>query len=837
MSAKFNLSTKALNYAAIPLCLFLSLLFLLQPGILKDFAFTKMIVSSFTLFILPGYFLAPFFIREEKIDVFELACVSFGISMVVITFLCILIFNLKSNITTASFFLLSINFILFAAALKKNTAAHLTSLLRREYEETHVHLLPYAMLIGIVCISFMLFKVGGSSSVVKVGLTAKDQFMGGVPSLSDEALHVIVIRKIAENNILTKNNIDYAPLEHPYPYRVYHFALALLVKFTGLDPLPVYAKFRGIAGFLSLITFYCFCKNLFNNRSIAEILCITATFLAFTNYGGQVRDIFHAQLIPISHPTDIAIGLLFPLSMFFCLKFIRAPKNAAGFLLLASLFHFCMLNIHPRESVQLLAFLLVPVPFYILFHVENNEQIIKRSFILSLMISVSLILYVSVLSHASSIPIVAAFQFQTKQFLSQAFKSPLHYLFHPLPVEDIRMSFALVPLSSLAYAALPFLLPFLRKNFACVFIASNLLFWFIILKSGILSALVISATYSEFLMFPFKLTYYLSAVVFGIFMYMIIFSVTAIDKESLVKFASYKHIMPYIPAIVAVTLLTLLPSYTILHAAHKMKLNRTLINHLLDYLSMWLAGATVTLWVFLSIRKSVAEKMSNYGARIFSSKLHDEKLSLILLLIMLVTFYKATHFYQQKYLYPRTLLHDYRLRSSYPDITNFEEWYKSSSFSKTLPLGMVQFIRERVPANQMFASRLKNRAPLIIPLLTNQQIFCMGWGMAQDSLFMVDYLRFRKILKHRGESASEEYNIHDILFAYENFDLFLKKYPPLFNSFDTDEMLLQTIKIFKIQYIIVTPEYHNRYSVLSRNHNKMLKKIYEKDRFSLYQII
>lgn len=826
---------KALNHAAIPLCLALSLLFLLQPGILKDFALMKIIISSFTLFILPGYFLAPFFIRDEKIDFPELACISFGISMVIITFLCIFIFNVKSNITCASFFLLSINFLLFAVALKKNTDEHLASLLRREYEETHGKWLHYAMLISIACLSFMLFKVGGNSSVVKVGLTAKDQSMG-VPSLSDEALHIIVIRKISENKILTKKNIDYAPLEHPYPYRVYHFALALLAKFTGLDPLAVYAKFRGVAGFLSLITFYCFCKNLFNNRSMAEILTLSASFLAFTNYAGQVRDIFHAQLIPISHPTDIAIGLLFPLSLFFCLKFINTRENAAGFFILASLFHFCMLNIHPRESVQLVAFLLVPVPFYTAFRVENKKQLITRSFLLSLIISASLILYVSILSHASSIPIVAAFQFQTKQFLSQAFKNPSHYLIQPLPAEDIRMSFALVPLSSLAYAALPFLIPFLRKNFACVFITSNLLFWFIILKSGILSALVISATYSEFLMFPFKLTFYLSVIVFGLFLYMIVFSISEFHKESPAKSLNYKQAKAYIPAILALMFLTIAPSYYLFHLAHKMKLNRTLINHLLDYLSVWLLGATALLWIILSIKKSMAAKIASAGECIFSSKLRNEKLSLMLLLIMLVIFYKATHFYQQKYLYPRTLLHDYRLRSSYPDITNFSEWYNASSFSKTLPLDMVQFIRERIPQNQMFASRLKNRASLVIPLLTNQQIYCMGWGMAEDSLFMVDYMHFRKNLKNRGKSTSGRYNIHDILFAYENFDSFLEKYPPLFNSFDTDETLLQTIKLFKIQYIIVPPEYHDRYVILSRNHNKMLKKTYEKDGFSLYQV-
>jgi len=231
-----------------------------------------------------------------------------------------------------------------AAALKiGETPAESES---REQAPGAQRMLQLILVAGLGVIAYILFTVGGSMN------------LGSIAALKgEEALHLTILRKLAQNTSLDHLNLMYKrEVANTYVYPPYHFALALVSRISGLDPIVVYLKFRPAAGLVSLLSMWSLALALFGRRWVADLTLLALLILVLNNAAGQVPGFYWAQLVPLSHLGDFGLGVMLPVMALFIFRYVTGePGNM--FRILAPLMLLVGLLVHTREVLQLLFFL------------------------------------------------------------------------------------------------------------------------------------------------------------------------------------------------------------------------------------------------------------------------------------------------------------------------------------------------------------------------------------------------------------------------------------------------------------------------------------------------
>lgn len=175
----------------------------------------------------------------------------------------------------------------------------------------------------------------------------------------EDGIHISVIRRLAFLNNPSLDNIYWAPgLIYTYPFPATHYFFAQVSQAGNIEPFYVYGKMRffwclGATTFVYLGT-----RVVFRNPRLAICAGLAAATFALNGVFAQVKNFSWAQLVPLSHASDIAMNVYLPALIVTALCYLRAEcRRSLIFFLATTLFLVLLLAVvHIREVVQYLVY-------------------------------------------------------------------------------------------------------------------------------------------------------------------------------------------------------------------------------------------------------------------------------------------------------------------------------------------------------------------------------------------------------------------------------------------------------------------------------------------------
>ena len=735
----------------------------------SSFCFLKLTIASFIVLILPGYLILNLLRPRTTGDLLESIVLSLGTSFILMQSLCILTFELQLNSSKAIVILLGICSVLMVFGFLREKRAGL-----RHNEattaEAHHKLIFVIMVVAIIATTLLLYRIESP------------------PIRGEDQLHVSIIRKIAENDVIQKENIMYRlNMPHPYLYPGLHFASALISKVSAIDPIIVYTKFRYILGFLSLIIIYTFSKSLFKSRYISSIATCTCIALIYSGVAARIPGYYCGQLVPVSHITDICMAILLPLSLIFTFKYISFDSRILNrFAILAPLLMLTTTIIHVHESFEILFYYLVTLMAFLIFKRHDKQVIWKMAFLICSVILLGLI-YMPI-HHGNVGYIWQEIELPKKQVAVDAL---IHVVTGPFtaafePGDTSGLGWKGLPHVSLALFLAPVILFWFRKYFWGLFLGSSILASFLIIRFEILTVLAMMLTYSSIVNSPVRFVLFFSYIIFGL----LVFANVAIFENIFTRVRRFAKNRLSLFGLAGGFLIGLYLCSRYVFLPLMGVIETGIYFH---------GGILFAAWVILLGILSYLRFFDRIVAR-FREMFHNYKpgfpnFSILILLSLLLAIYFFGGINGQG------LVKEYENRTL-PDITNFEDYYRSARFSN-IPLDLVEYIRREVEPHNIFAYNLKAKK-ICIPLVSNQFILVgsrMGTGQS-DADYLSDSFR-------DGEQI-------------------------IFNENEPVEDKLNYIYRFNFTYILLDPEYYSLSDTFGGY--SCFKEVYDDGDFALFKI-
>lgn len=761
----------------IPLLLFalLQTIYISAPfSFTSSFCFLKITIASLIVLILPGYLIFNLLRPRTTGDLLETIVLSLGTSFIFIQFLCVLTFELQLNSAKAVFIMLAICSLLMLSNFLRDKKTGF------KYDETTAAenghtLIFFIMVLAIIGTTLLLYKIESP------------------PIRGEDQLHVTIIRKILENDVIQKDNVLYKPnFPQSYLYPGLHFIIALISRISAIDPIIVYTKFRYILGFLSLSIVYTFSKSLFKSRYISSIITCTCIVLIYNGVAARVSGYYWGQLVPVSHISDIAMAILLPLSLIFTFKYISFDNRILNrFAILSPLLILTTTIIHVREGFQILFYYLAALIAFLVFKRQDKRVIWKIAFLICSVILLGLV-YMPI--HQANVGVIwQEIELPHKQWATNALidvvTGPFTAAFQPMErVAGIGgAGWKGLPYVSLALFLSPLILFWFRKYFWGLFLGASILASFLIIRFKVLTILAMMLTYSEIMISPVRFVIFFTHIIFGL----LIFAGVAIFENIFAcvrKFAKNRLALcglagGFIIGLYLVSRYVFLPLTGLIEPG------------IYSY-----GGILFLTWVILLLILSYLKFFDRIVVR-FQDTFHNYKprfpnFSLFILLSLLL----AVYFFGG--ISGQGLVNEYKNRTL-PDVANFEDYYREDRVTN-MPLDLVEYIRRKVEPHNIFAYNYRREARVFIPLVSNQFVQ-VGWQGINTGRVDNDYLsNFRD-----GEQI-------------------------IFNESESVEDKLNYIYRFNFTYILLDPEYYSLSDIFDGY--PCFQKVYDDGSFALFKI-
>jgi hypothetical protein len=334
-------------------------------------------------------------------------------------------------------------------------------------------------------------------------------YMQGSPYASGEDyLHLGVIRRLAWAPHPAVDNIYFAPgIIYTYPFPAIHYLVALISRLGDVDPIFVYHKLRFFWGPVALASLVVVARRVFGSMAVGLACGFTA--LAFTAAGtfATVPSLTWGQLVPYSHASDVAMGVLLPATLAFFMIFLEAEERSeARFMFIGAASLVLTLSIvHIREVVQLLVYLGAYV-LYLLWARSERKLLGRTAMLLvaTLVIAGAFTAWQeTVVTHVGSV--VSAERADLVRTVRSS--SALELLQPPLPLFSSFVGYYWTMFWGwnpfLLVAAAPVLLAFRRKPLVWL-VAASLVCYLLIIRFPLFGAPYIYLTYFEILFTPVR---------------------------------------------------------------------------------------------------------------------------------------------------------------------------------------------------------------------------------------------------------------------------------------------------------------------------------------------
>lgn len=783
------------------------------PGSLRAAPLPLRLLLGFgVVLFLPGRLLLNALLGGRAPSGWQGPPLAFGASLTLIALLTILAIELHWNSTFAAWTLLGASAVLLAVGRRADTA---DSLSPRDSSRVFAALL----FAGLAVLGFLLYGVGG--------LMGPDT----LAELEEEALHVTIVRKLAENPFLTHTNLMYkADAANTYVYPPYHFALALVSRVATLDPIVAYVKFRPVAGLVSLLALHGLLVHWLPRRWLADVAALALVVLALNNVSGHVPHYYWAQLIPISHLADFGLGVMLPLLTLFVVRYVAREGSEGGWLLLTPAFIATALLVHTREVLQLLLFL-GPTSVALFLFRRADSRTLGR--VLAI-ISITVLLGLAYRERQAGMAAHAAENMAMNRLNLERRLAPLM----ERPVLDVLLEadpyYALLnrPIFLLALLAAP-ILPLAGRSFFTLFLWTGFLASLLIIRIPYLKLLFALSTYSEMLLTPARYFLPWAHLLVGL---MVGVGVLVLDhlyrwlvrglRVELVKVASppaqeRKLNWPGLRAgwprgLALLAILGLAWAYAgwgvtgFLSTIEKRSYGQVSI------LYVWGALGSVAAAVYLL---RVPHRKPFLHA-ILDRNLYSPRLGAVLSLVMLTPLYRAS-------LVP-TLCQEYRAAGAQQNFDDWWRWYQASELSRMVPPDLLRFLREEIPALQVIVYRYDRI--FAVPVLSNHYVMTKGRLLTTELDFIDVYHRIAG--KHR-EFSSDPWQSYLERSGY--FGEVIRA-NPIFNPEEDPLHSIAFLRECRVNYLIASPDERVRVQELWRLFPQIFKLVYDRNGYMAFRV-
>ena len=162
----------------------------------------------------------------------------------------------------------------------------------------------------------------------------------------------------------------------------------MMATLSGLDPIAVYLKFRPFAAVVTLLSMAALAQRM-TGRSVAGWTALVVFGVgAITNHAGFHSGYF-AQLLPVSHPSDVTLGMGLAFGGYFFWASATAEKRFGAAFWCAAAVTTAVLVCHAREGLQLVVLSGVLFGTGLLFRSRNRTLLLHAAALAVLLVVVA----------------------------------------------------------------------------------------------------------------------------------------------------------------------------------------------------------------------------------------------------------------------------------------------------------------------------------------------------------------------------------------------------------------------------------------------------------------
>lgn len=645
--------------------------------------------------------------------------------------------------------------------------------------------------------------------------------------LNEEALHVAIVRKLAENQTLSTTNVMYRPgLANTYVYPAYHFALALIARLSALDPLVVFVKARPFLALIALTALRSI-AGLFFGAAIADLALVSWVVLLASNVAGLVStEYFWGQLAPLTHLGDFGLGVMFPLLLLFSLRFVVAAPRSPD-LFVAPCVMAAGLLVHTREVLQLLLVLGPAAMGVALFRRHDRRVLVRIAALILIVVALGLAYKAR---HASAAPHALAFESanltRVLDALEPSLRAPWRSTF--LDVDEARHGLLHRPLFLFPVAVLPALWLF-RRSLWAAFLGPSLLAAVLIIRVPWMSWAFVRLTYSEMLYTPARYLFHasyllLGAAIGGLALYAervhdlsVAGLRVAVRRAGSATPALEIGWGPIVHRAAAVgALLAASGIVGVALASGLAELAPLSVDHL-DwlYLHALLGSAACLVGLSLLPGPDVPEPEAR------SWPVRRPALVLLAALALALPLWRLR--------VPPNLAAQRRLWAGQRSMDPLWPWYDSMALGRRIPSGVVRFVRERVAPGRMWAAPYA--CIFQIPLVANQYVITSGSTLSTDFDFAAAYVRATG--RRPKDASGRELSVASGSSAAAIWAL---AQAPIFNPAETPRETLALLGEYGVDYVLAGPTDLDRFEALASRFPAALERVYRSGRFGIFVV-
>lgn len=775
----------------------------------RSFAVARLICAMILIYGLPGYFLLRMLMPKKQFELLELLPIIFGLSHIFVVAECVIVMLLHQNLERA--FELHGMLILALAAFSVVVAwlNRKSSLVVHEVpRQAEKHVFRWAALLTLAVTVFLLFKAGG--------------LWKNAPT-DEEIYNLVLTRKFLQLDQLSLNNIMFRKeMPSTYLFAPYPFMTAMMAKASALNPIIVYTHFRAFWGLISLSAFYSIVLVLMKRRDIAAVTLICGSLLAISNAAGQFEEkvgaVFWAQLIPMSHHADFALGVLLPVMFLFLFYCFRDERWNSVWVWITPCLILSGVLTHTREGVQVLLYAGFMMLAFLIFQPREWRRILPLAVVSALTVIAGKIFQQI---HQQGVPHIVLHEQANRVMIENLFALNFEK-FHPFGLfthwyynSDLGL---FRPFFSFALILTPVLLLIRSRAGWNLILWSSLAVFMMIYRIPPLTFTLMKATYSEMLSTPARYLSLFSFILFGLVVFAGLYWV---DRLAVFLFDRnrFKRISPFFRWIIFVDILFIGGSLFFLatHAVYW-------ISHF-HFLFM----DAVYLWIFLGglaaywFRRSRPDLILD-EAKLFPSSFRFPKKVLAGLFVVLLPFF----FFENS---GRDLVQRAIDMKPLSDYKSESEFYNKHYAGDAPPYAMIDFVRNHLPGKQVIVYPPKGgMSPL---MFVNQYAFSAGvQPYLADVGFVEKYFQVLERPLPQGKDLFDTYRLKSNLYSQ-----ILTEEEPFFSPNETCERLGRFVDGFGVNYLLAPSASAEKVLSLRQQCGKPGKIVYSTDGWSLLAFI
>lgn len=816
------IASLALALTVVAACLF----FMSRPA--SDTAawiFPRLLPAFLATALLPGLLLLA--LGGERVwgalDLFEKAAFGFGLSFLVMTLLSILTLSLQGGLRQAAIALLALS---IPAAVfvgwRKRPAGEL------RFSWSPERLVPVLLFLALALVGVLLYRIGGLA--------------GTLPN-REEALHILITRKLLESPRLSTRGIFYKPdVSTPYLFPPYHFLMAMTARFSGLDPIAVFERLRFAWGVLTLLALYAVLKQLFRSPPLASFGTLILAAMVLSGRASGWWDYF-GRLTPLSHHGDVSLGLLLPVGLLFVLKLVADPTCPRAYWVASPLVLIAVTITHTREGVQLLFYLLAFLAGAFIF---RDRKLLARAAFLA----ASLIVFGLVYQQIQSRRVEHVQEWESAE-LTRARALLARCGSDPIPCLIGPPSRHLQDWSPLVYGyfllAMALTAPLLASGRTPFVLASlAILATLAVVTVPLLTLLFVVSTYSQVLFTPVHYLFHWSYLILALTFYALAVLADRLSQRlgerlpfGRVQVRAWlgddrREDPPDYELLLSAGWLTSrgLPVLGLAGAVALLLLGARILRSLVYpgyglYLAVLFCAAVLA----LVYRFRGGELMARAADAVAGHRFRSPSYALVLLSVVLLGLGLDTERPDREMGHSgASLVSQFLGARKKPDVASLSEWYRASRFLD-IPYPMIRFIRG-LPPGKLFAYAPETIHRL--PVLVNHYVFTYGSFSSNEIDFVELYGRIQGVpIPPAGGHSPRLYQLQGI-YHRQVLDRF-----PLYNDQDAPEVSLAFIGALGIDYVIWRKSGESG-SALGRKLPVLLpgsfEPAFESGRFTLYRV-